>query len=549
MGKKHILSLLLICVIFLCLFAGCFDKAEVLTQYENEAGTTAVIPEKTKPVQEPLRPTDKENKTIEDVTYNLESKKGVHITYPSFLSLAYDELNTEIFRIAMLRMELLGENDVINQDYEIVSMSDEYISILFEGSHRSSAPYPVQYVNCLNWDMKNDSLLTLSAEQKQDIADILPECITASGLLPDQKTYLQQNDAEGYLAMVKDEALYIKDDCLFIVLEVPHAVGDYAELSLEEYYPAARLLGDTAKISQKDIMDIAIENGKENSYAGYFDSPFSDDVIYAKQPVIIEDETGFEYYTFDICLNGESIAGTTLFYPESLSVQWIDENTALLMHIFLLDKTKASISPIAGEGIIGKIYDFVSFNESDGDMEGEKILLNSAVDRKNDCVYYAFSAGETSDYELYRYDLKNRYWKPLFVDADAVVGDAFFDLQCSGEKLYFTNKGNAYIMDIATNVVQKTEVLSYLSPDGRYAMVYDDKGTVLQDLTTGEALLDANINDGLWLDNEYFVYASNSRITIFSVKDKGIVRAKTVEKSSSISLSYADGKLYYTVKK
>lgn len=543
MKKKSIISLLLICVIFLCLFAGCFSKAEVLTQYENEAGSIS-LPEKTKPVQEPPRPTDKENKTIEDITYNLASKKGVHIEYPSFVSLAYDKLNTEIFRVAMLRMEYWQEKDIINQDYEIVFQNDEYISILFKGSHRSSAPYPVQYVNCLNWDMKNDSLLTLSAEQKQDIAEILPECIAASGLLPEQKEYLQQNDAEGYLSLVKDEALYMKDDGLCIVLEVPHAVGDYVEISLEKYYQAERFLGNNKKLSQNDIMSIAIANGKENPYAGYYASPFSDDVIYAK--LIPKEETigDFVKCNFEICLNGQSIAQTTLAFPEALNIQWIDESTALLMHIFLLDTATGSISPIAGEGVIEKVLNLFAFNDLSDSMNGDRRLFDSAVDSKNNCVYYAFS--NDYDYEVYRYDLKTQQWELLFVDAAVLTEEIRLGMFCNGEKLYCGNRMGHYVIDLASRVVQRINTVDYISPDGKYAMVYDaETGSSLQNLETGEVILDFGINDGLWLDEEFFVYSSNSRITFFSVKDKGIVRTKTVEKSSNIELDYAHGVLYY----
>ncbi|MBQ9992278.1 MAG: hypothetical protein IJP33_02475 [Firmicutes bacterium] len=545
MKSKLIISLLLICVIFLCLFAGCFSKAEVLTQYENEAGSIS-LPEKTKPVQEPPRPTDKENKTIEDITYNLASKKGVHIEYPSFVSLAYDELNTEIFRVAMLRMEFWQEKDIINQDYEIVFQNDEYISILFKGSHRSSAPYPVQYVNCLNWDMKNDSLLTLSAEQKQDIAEILPECIAASGLLPEQKEYLQQNAAEGYLSLVKDEALYMKDDGLCIVLEVPHAVGDYVEISLEKYYQAERFLGNNKKLSQNDIMSIAIANGNENPYAGYYASPFSDDVIYAKQSAIEADDAGFDISVYDIYLNDVSVAQTKLMDAKALNVQWLNKDTALLMHIFLLDKSKGIISPIAGEGLIEMVFDLVSFNDLSCNMNGDRRLLNSVADSQNNCVYYAFSNPANYDYEVYRYDLKTQQWDMLFVDAASLTEYSWLEMFCNGEKLYCGNLNGYYVIDLASRVVQRINTVDYISPDGKYAMVYDtETGSSLQNLETGEVILDFGINDGLWLDEEFFVYSSNSRITFFSVKDKGIVRTKTVDKSSNIELDYAHGVLYY----
>ncbi len=187
-----------------------------------------------------------EERTIKDDNMRLDSKiysEGkVDIIYPQIIQLPNESLkesiNEKISKQALRRVnEVQNDEKVTTLEiaYDIKRYDNKLLSVLFEGYINSEgAPYPLALAYTLNISMDSGEELELNdyfqinetyvEQYHQNKLNVLKSF---------QSEAFEGLSDEEILTMFRNAELYLTKDSLGLVVFVPHAVGDYAELEVQ----------------------------------------------------------------------------------------------------------------------------------------------------------------------------------------------------------------------------------------------------------------------------------------------------------------------------
>lgn len=340
----------------------------------------------------------------------------------------------------------------------------------------------------------------------------------------------------------------------------------YNEKTKTEYHSTVSVSGNNIAQTQpvehefsQSIFDIQIEKNTDSNIYAY--SSFSDDylcAVYSPQnQKLYEDDPEYDEAIMDIYCNDIMIAQTVLADSTACDMQWINEETALLMHIYIYNIKDKTITAINGNEHIAKVISLYSFVDSSSQelatyMSGDKTLLNSCVDSLNNCIYYAFS--DNYDYDIYRYDLSTKEWDILFHESQSLSEFSWQGLYSNGNFLLCGNLNGCYKIDLTSGIVSRMHAgcVIAISPDFKHCIidVMDEKtGGGKQYLFSIEQIeIICELGDyfpynAVWLNNDMLAYTSESGIYIYSIKQDETAYYDIGE--NLYSLSYEGNVLFY----
>ncbi|MDF2821198.1 MAG: hypothetical protein K0R15_1639 [Clostridiales bacterium] len=253
---KHKLVMLVCTVALVIGMTGCKGKPEIIDKEPQNTVTTTIEKE----------PEETITKTPDEVDYKIEnktySKDQIRVVYPRISGLENVELEEQVNRVleefATKNIENYSEDDTYEMDFEVVTQTNEMISIIMRGYQNVvGAAHPSAFVGSLNVDLVNGKIVRLADIENVD--EIAQKIIDNTGLVIRD---IDGNVIEGifkdavddYLSMYTKERLveelsgfdidietnswaegysYYKDGKLHIYLGVPHAIGDFVDIEVE----------------------------------------------------------------------------------------------------------------------------------------------------------------------------------------------------------------------------------------------------------------------------------------------------------------------------
>lgn len=183
---------------------------------------------------------DKDKETSSD---KVEDSFTTNIPYPTFDN--FDKANEIVLNYVKKLDKLYSSDDTtLDVDFEITQQNDKIISIHYSGEVKSStAAYPSKFESTLNINAKQatvkklSEMVDLTEKTLDSFSKELDAKFEALGVpVPDSfkgdnlKTLLNNADSTGeYLSEAQS---YLSDDGIFVILSVPHALGDYIEIEI-----------------------------------------------------------------------------------------------------------------------------------------------------------------------------------------------------------------------------------------------------------------------------------------------------------------------------
>jgi hypothetical protein len=224
--KKNILIFLFFC----CFILSSCNQNKLNEECENNVEVTKI---------------DAQNK-IETTSYELESyeyeNSKINIKYPQMTKLEdgsiQQSINSIISNEALkLVEEIESDNNVIVYDaeYYIKRFDNKILSIQFIGYISSKgAPYPMFMTYTVNIDVRNGQLLVLTdyIEIDEKMVDLYNNGDLTLVNSFQNEAFIGLSDDE-ILSMFKNSHMYLTQDALGLIVFVPHAAGDYAELEIK----------------------------------------------------------------------------------------------------------------------------------------------------------------------------------------------------------------------------------------------------------------------------------------------------------------------------
>lgn len=230
MKSKKIISVILImmCII---LSACSNDREEKINDEISDAGASHSKTEE--------RIIQEDNLKLDSRTYR-EGK--IDIKYPQIIQLSNESLQESINdKISKQALRLVNEvqNDekvtVLEIEYDVKRYDNKLLSILFKGYINSEgAPYPLVLAYTLNISMDSGEELELNDYFEIDQRYVEQYHKNKLNILkPFQNEAFEGLSDEEILTMFRNAELYLTKDSLGLIVFVPHAVGDYAELEVQ----------------------------------------------------------------------------------------------------------------------------------------------------------------------------------------------------------------------------------------------------------------------------------------------------------------------------
>lgn len=173
-------------------------------------------------------------------THSLNENINVSITYPQFKDTKLSELNSTIEDFAKNNFKNLINDSTddtvtitLEEKYSVSSASTELISISSNGTiTNTDSPYPTLTNTALNINP-----LTLKKYTITDFINIDDEFITnfytLSSSTENLSEYVSNISSEDLKVQLQNSKAYIKDNQTIILFEVPHAIGDIIEITVE----------------------------------------------------------------------------------------------------------------------------------------------------------------------------------------------------------------------------------------------------------------------------------------------------------------------------
>ncbi len=173
-------------------------------------------------------------------THSLNENINVSITYPQFKDIKLSDLNSIIEEFAKSNFkDLINDSTddiatiILEEKYSVSSASTELISISSNGTlTNSNLPYSTLTNTTLNVNP-----ITLKKYAITDFINIDDEFVTnfytLSSSIENLSEYLSNISREDLMVQLLNSKIYIKDNQTIILFEVPHAIGDIIEVTVE----------------------------------------------------------------------------------------------------------------------------------------------------------------------------------------------------------------------------------------------------------------------------------------------------------------------------
>ncbi|MGL5067809.1 MAG: hypothetical protein ACRC6T_08350 [Sarcina sp.] len=184
---------------------------------------------------------DNENKDSSDDKVN--DSFTTNIPYPTFDN--FDKANEIVLDyVKKLDKTYNSDDTTLDINFKITQQNDKIISIHYFGDVKSStAAYPSKFESTLNISAKQatvkklSEMVDLTEKTLDNFSKELGMKFKALGVpVPDNlkgnnlKAVLNNADSNGeYLSEAQS---YLSDDGIFVILSVPHALGDYIEIKI-----------------------------------------------------------------------------------------------------------------------------------------------------------------------------------------------------------------------------------------------------------------------------------------------------------------------------
>jgi len=230
--KKKIIILLSI-LVTMSIFSGCNKGSELQEEAETVVETKTDV------------------SVIEEVTIQ---KNKANIKYPKLINLENKNIEDKWNKIIEDRitsdLDLLKENDQYNLTYEVVSSDAEEISIKLIGDcYYEGAEHPFNFiytynisltdgeskrlseqvdVNVLANDIYNNTGFTLESDINEEFMDYIYSAFDNKEMLAEMLMNFDYNE-DGELPYGYS---FVENGKLHLCIEVPHALGDYAIIEL-----------------------------------------------------------------------------------------------------------------------------------------------------------------------------------------------------------------------------------------------------------------------------------------------------------------------------
>lgn len=195
----------------------------------------------------------------EEATYEIEekelSKGDVRISYPQIMGLSNREVqekwNEVISGHARKALDEAEEESSLEVNYSVKTMNDQMLSILIEGFYCvKDAAYPTRFCYTYNIDLLSGESVRLA--YLRDIDELAKELLEGKGCqtegelgeeLKERLTILYGNEEQladalrnfdyGESRETPMGFSYQEDGKVHLLIEVPHALGDYVDVILE----------------------------------------------------------------------------------------------------------------------------------------------------------------------------------------------------------------------------------------------------------------------------------------------------------------------------
>ena len=221
------------------------DKNEDKDKDKKETTDTSVPDvENTKPNIQDDTP---DKKPVEET----ENKASDTISYPTFSDIKNSEKINKLVENYIKKLEKSYNSDtddsVLEATYKVMTQNDKYISLKFSGNIKGeNLAYSSKFISTLNIDIEKGSIINLG-----EIAEINASFVSTFDTLLDTKfqelglqrpnnlktenleALLRQSDNQG--EYISDTQSYITGNAVVIILSVPHAIGDYIEITIPIY--------------------------------------------------------------------------------------------------------------------------------------------------------------------------------------------------------------------------------------------------------------------------------------------------------------------------
>ncbi|AIQ14918.1 DUF4163 domain-containing protein [Paenibacillus durus] len=197
---------------------------------------------------------DQPESTQDKISYDFKSeaytyKDSITVRYPQIINLNDQDkqmkLNEMIKKRAYGYLDNYSTEDMdtfsLDLNYKVKFKSEHFLSIQFSGyTYDEGAAHPNDIFYSINIDMDKSVALKL-----KDMVDIDEEFVTEfregelQSTINEQRSTLNEWTDQEWISMLKDAdsresgiSSYLTNDSLGISVEVPHAVGDHAELEI-----------------------------------------------------------------------------------------------------------------------------------------------------------------------------------------------------------------------------------------------------------------------------------------------------------------------------
>ena len=220
------------------------DKNEDKDKDKDKKETT----DTSAPDVENTKPNTQDDTSDKKPVEETKNKASDTISYPTFSDIKNSEKINELVENYIKKLEKSYNSDtddsMLEATYTVMTQNDKYISLKFSGNIKSeNLAYSSKFISTLNIDIEKGSIITLG-----EIAEINASFISTFDTLLDAKfqelglqrpnnlktenleALLRQSDNQG--EYISDTQSYVTGNAVVIILSVPHAIGDYIEITV-----------------------------------------------------------------------------------------------------------------------------------------------------------------------------------------------------------------------------------------------------------------------------------------------------------------------------
>ena len=200
------------------------------------------------PDVENTKPNTQDDTSDKKPVEETKNKASDTISYPTFSDIKNSEKINKLVENYIKKLEKSYNSDtddsVLEATYTVMTQNDKYISLKFSGNIKGeNLAYSSKFISTLNIDIEKGSIINLG-----EIAEINESFVSTFDSLLETKfqelglqrpNNLKTENLEGLLRQSDNQGEYISDtqsyvtgNAVVIILSVPHAIGDYIEITV-----------------------------------------------------------------------------------------------------------------------------------------------------------------------------------------------------------------------------------------------------------------------------------------------------------------------------